>query len=114
MAESQPGKHRGPRRKAVPAKAIALTIDTVGLTKAITWGTGTADNAPIPAASPFHGLQESRLRHPDVVQARRLLQEAGYDGRAIQLITSRRDPQMFDTAVVIQAMAAQAGRCSST
>lgn len=90
-------------------KAIALTIDTVGLTKAITWGTGTADNAPIPAASPFHGPQESRLRHPDVMQARRLLQEAGYDGRPIQLITSRRDPQMFDTAVVIQAMAAQAG-----
>jgi peptide/nickel transport system substrate-binding protein len=89
--------------------AIALTIDTVGLTKAITWGTGSADNSPIPAASPFHGPVETRLRPTDVAEARRLLAAAGYDGRPIRLITSRRDPQMFDTAVVIQAMAAQAG-----
>jgi peptide/nickel transport system substrate-binding protein len=90
-------------------RAIALTIDTAGLTKAITWGTGTADNSPIPVASPFHGPVQARLRQPDVAQARRLLSAAGYDSRPIQLITSRRDPQMFDTAVVIQAMAAQAG-----
>jgi len=90
-------------------KAIALTIDTAGLTKAITWGTGTADNSPIPVASPFYGSVEAPLRQPNLAQARRLLSEAGYDGRAIQLTTSRRDPQMFDAAVVIQAMAAQAG-----
>jgi len=90
-------------------KAIALTIDTAGLTKAITWGTGTADNSPIPVASPYHGPVEARLRQPDMAAARRLLSAAGYDGRGIQLITSRHDPQMFDSAVVIQAMAAQAG-----
>jgi peptide/nickel transport system substrate-binding protein len=89
--------------------AIALTLDTVGLAKAITWGTGAADNSPIPAASPFHGPVESNIRPADVAGARRLLAAAGYDGRPIQLITSRRDPQMFDTAVVFQAMAAQAG-----
>ena len=89
--------------------AIALTIDTAGLTKAITWGTGSANNSPIPVASPFHGPVEVPLRQPDVAQARRLARAAGYDGRAIQLVTSRRDPQMFDAAVVIQAMAAQAG-----
>jgi peptide/nickel transport system substrate-binding protein len=89
--------------------AIALTIDTAGLTKAITWGTGTADNSPIPVASPFHGPVEAHLRQPDVAQARRLLSATRYDGRAIQLVTSRRDPQMFDAAVVIQAMAAEAG-----
>jgi peptide/nickel transport system substrate-binding protein len=89
--------------------AIALTIDAPALTKAITRGTGTANNSPIPAASPFHGPVEARLRTADVGQARRLLKAAGYDGRPIQLVTSRRDPQMFDAAVVIQAMAAQAG-----
>jgi peptide/nickel transport system substrate-binding protein len=89
--------------------AIALTIDAPSLTKAITRGTGTANNSPIPAASPFYHSVEARLRAVDVGQARRLLEAAGYDGRPIKLVTSRRDPQMFDTAVVIQAMAAQAG-----
>jgi peptide/nickel transport system substrate-binding protein len=89
--------------------AIALTIDAAALTKAITRGTGTANNSPIPVASPFHHSVEAQLRMVDVGQARQLLKAAGYDGRAIGLITSRRDPQMFDAAVVIQAMAAQAG-----
>jgi peptide/nickel transport system substrate-binding protein len=89
--------------------AIALTIDAPALTKAITRGTGSANNSPIPVASPFHGPIEARLRTVDVGQARQLLKASGYDGRAIELVTSRRDPQMFDAAVVIQAMAAQAG-----
>ena len=89
--------------------AIALTIDAPALTKAITRGTGSANNSPIPVASPFHGPVEARLRTVDVGQARQLLEVSGYDGRAIELVTSRRDPQMFDAAVIIQAMAAQAG-----
>jgi peptide/nickel transport system substrate-binding protein len=89
--------------------AIALTIDAPALTKAITRGTGSPNNSPIPAASPFHRPVEARIRPLDVTQARRLLKAGGYDGRAIQLVTSRRDPQMFDAAVIIQAMAAQAG-----
>jgi peptide/nickel transport system substrate-binding protein len=52
---------------------------------------------------------EAQLRPVNLAKARQLLKESGYDGRAIQLVTSRRDPQMFDAAVVIQAMAAQAG-----
>ncbi|MDB6100644.1 MAG: extracellular solute-binding protein family 5 [Gammaproteobacteria bacterium] len=89
--------------------AIALTIDAPALTKAITRGTGSPNNSPIPAASPFHGAVEAQLRPLDVAKARRLLKASGYDGRAIQLVTSRRDPQMFDAAVILQAMAAQAG-----
>ena len=88
--------------------AIALTIDAPALTKAITRGTGTANNSPIPAASPFYRSAEARLRSVDIDKARQLLQASGYDGRAIRLITSRRDPQMFDTAVIVQAMAARA------
>lgn len=89
--------------------AIALTIDAPALTKAITRDTGTANNSPIPAASPFHRPVEARLRTVDVEKARQLLKASGYDGRAIRFITSRRDPQMFDTAVIVQAMAARAG-----
>jgi peptide/nickel transport system substrate-binding protein len=90
-------------------RAIALTIDAPALTKVITRGTGAANNSPIPAASPFHHSAESRLRTVDLQQARQLLKAGGYDGGAIRMVTSRRDPQMFDTAVVVQAMAAQIG-----
>lgn len=89
--------------------AIALTIDAPALTRVITRGTGAANSSPIPAASPFHGPVESGLRTVDMARARQLLQAAGYHGHPIQFITSRRDPQMFDIAVVVQAMAAQAG-----
>jgi peptide/nickel transport system substrate-binding protein len=89
--------------------AFALTIDAPALTKVITRGTGAANNSPIPAASPFHRSVEAQIRTVNLQEARQLLQAGGYDGRAISLVTSRRDPQMFDTAVVIQAMAAEAG-----
>jgi peptide/nickel transport system substrate-binding protein len=89
--------------------AIALTIDTPALTKAITGGSGTANNSPIPMGSPFHEATQASPRTVDLAKARQLLKDSGYDGQAIHLTTSRRDPQMFDTAVIIQAMAAQAG-----
>ena len=89
-------------------RAIALTIDTAALTRAATWGTGKPDNSPVPAASPYFGAVEARLREPDLREAQRLLQECGYHGQAIQLITNHRYPKMFDAAVLVQAMAARA------
>jgi len=89
--------------------ALALTIDAKALTKAITRDSGSPNNSPIPVASPFHGAVQADLRPVDIAQARQLLKAGGYDGRVLRLITSRRDPQMFDTAVIVQAMAAQAG-----
>jgi peptide/nickel transport system substrate-binding protein len=90
-------------------KAIALSIDTIGLTRVVTVGTAKPDSSPVPNVSPFHGSVESELRPPDLNEARRLVKASGYDGRPIQLITNRRFPQMFDAAVLIQAMAAQVG-----
>jgi peptide/nickel transport system substrate-binding protein len=45
----------------------------------------------------------------DIPEARRLAKAAGYHGQPIRLMTTRQNPQMFDTAVLVQAMAAQAG-----
>jgi peptide/nickel transport system substrate-binding protein len=90
-------------------RAIALTIDTVGLTRVVTMGTARPDNSPIPNVSSFHGPVESELRPPNLNEARRLVKESGYRDQPIHLITNRRFPQMFDAAVLIQAMAAQAG-----
>ena len=41
-------------------RAIALTIDTVGLTKAITWGVSSPNNSPVPINSPFFGPVKPR------------------------------------------------------
>jgi peptide/nickel transport system substrate-binding protein len=90
-------------------RALALSLDTTALTRAVTGGTGSPNSSPIPEASSFHGPAQAATRPMNLTRARQLLAESGYDGQAIHLVTSRRDPQMFDTAVIIQAMAARAG-----
>jgi peptide/nickel transport system substrate-binding protein len=90
-------------------RAIALTIDTAGLTKAITWGTAAPDNSAVPVTSPYHGPVEARLVMPNVALARKLLARCDYRGEPITLMANHRYPLMFDAAVLFQAMAAQAG-----
>jgi peptide/nickel transport system substrate-binding protein len=90
-------------------RAIALTIDRVGLTRVITMGTAKADISPIPNTSPFHDPLEARMPKPDLDEARRLVKESGYRGQPIRMITNHRYPQYFDLAVLVQAMALQAG-----
>lgn len=90
-------------------QAIASAIDTGGLAKAVTWGTAPANNSPVPVVSPYHGTVQAALRAKNLTEARRLAAEAGYKGQPLTLITNRRYPQMFDSAVLIQAMAAEAG-----
>jgi peptide/nickel transport system substrate-binding protein len=90
-------------------RAIALTIDTAALTKAVTWGASRADNSPIPSTSPYWTPAHAKLRRVDLAEARRLAAAAGYRGQPIRITTNRRFPQMFDAAVLIQAMARRAG-----
>ncbi|HEY4030623.1 MAG TPA: ABC transporter substrate-binding protein [Caulobacteraceae bacterium] len=90
-------------------RAVALTVDTAGLTRAITWGTSKPDNSPIPTISAYFDPAQAKLRQVNLAEARRLAKEAGYHGQPIRLMTNRQLPQMFDAAVLIQAMARQAG-----
>ena len=90
-------------------RAVALSIDTAALANAVTWGTGLADNSPIPKASPFHGPAEALLRKQNIALAKDLVRQSHYRGERIVLIANRRYPQMFDAAVLIQAMAREAG-----
>lgn len=96
-------------RDARLRRAIALSIDAAKLTKAVTWGTGQASSSPISRVSPYSGPVEAELVKRDLGEARRLAQASGYKGQPIRLATNLRYTQMFDTAVVVQAMAAQAG-----
>ncbi len=90
-------------------RAIALSIDTVGLTRAVTFGVSVPNSSPVPTTSAFYGPVEAAPRKRDLAEAKRLVKESGYDGRPIGLITNRRYPINFNTAVLVQAMAQEAG-----
>jgi peptide/nickel transport system substrate-binding protein len=90
-------------------QALAMCIDIVGLTRVVTFATAKPDSSPIPNVSPFHGPVESQLRRPDLAAARKLVQKSSYRGQPIRILANHRMPQMFDAAVLIQAMAAEIG-----
>jgi peptide/nickel transport system substrate-binding protein len=90
-------------------QAIALCIDTVGLTRAVTRGTGRPNNSPVPSVSPYYKASEAVVTKPDIARARQLVKASSYRGQAIKIITNRRYPQNFDAAVLVQAMVLPAG-----
>lgn len=90
-------------------KAIALSIDVASLTRIATHGTGTPDSSPIPTSSPYFQQAQRRLIRRDLAQAHALAQAAGYKGQPITLITSHAPPEIYDAAIIVQAMARDAG-----
>lgn len=90
-------------------KAIALSIDTNQIAEVVSQGISKGNNSAIPSSSPFYkGVQSSGYKH-DIEAAKKLLQEAGYKNQPIRLITNKRYDTMFDSAVLVQEMARQAG-----
>jgi peptide/nickel transport system substrate-binding protein len=90
-------------------QAIAATLDVPGLTRVITQGTARPDRSVVPAASVFHDAVQAQIPAPNIAEARRLAAAAGYRGQPIKLVANHRYPMMFDTAVLVQAMAREAG-----
>lgn len=90
-------------------RALALSLDYPELVKAVA-GEGVAYNpSPIPTASNFHGAAQKVGFRRNLAEARRLLQEAGYRGQTIRMLTNKRYNSMYETAVLVQAMAQEAG-----
>jgi peptide/nickel transport system substrate-binding protein len=90
-------------------RALALAIDDAGLTRVVTQKTAQANSSLVPTSSPFHVGVQARVIRPDLAKARALVAASGYRGQTITLITNRRYPQMFDSAILIQAMAKRIG-----
>ncbi len=90
-------------------RAIALSLDVKALTRVSTHGVATPDSSFVPAASPYAGATERALIRQNLPLARALVKAAGYRGQPISLITNRRYPQGFDSAIIIQAMARAIG-----
>lgn len=90
-------------------RALALSLDRAAIAALVTNDVGVANPSVIPSSSPYHSKQQSAGSAYDVAQARALLTQAGYRGEPIVLTTNRRYPAMFNQALLVQAMARQAG-----
>jgi peptide/nickel transport system substrate-binding protein len=90
-------------------RALALSLDVAALTRVVTHGTGVPDSSPVPAANAFYGAAERVLVKRDLATARALVKASGYRGEPIELMTSHSPPEMYDAAILVQAMARDAG-----
>jgi peptide/nickel transport system substrate-binding protein len=90
-------------------QAIAHSIDTAEIVGALTQGHAKPNNSPIPVSSPFHKGAQTKLIKRDIAMAKKLLAEAGYRGQPIKMIANKRYTATFDAAVLVQAMAGEAG-----
>jgi peptide/nickel transport system substrate-binding protein len=90
-------------------RALALSLDTKEIADVVMQGTASANNSALPIGSPFHGAVEKQGYTQDIAQARKLLAEAGYKGQPIKMIANKRYSFVFDSAVLVQAMAQAIG-----
>jgi len=90
-------------------RAIALSIDTAQIVDAVMQGTARPNNSALPLGSPFHSEAQSHGYVQNMAEAKKLLVEAGYRGQPIKMITNKRYSFVFDSAVLVQAMAQAVG-----
>ena len=90
-------------------RALQLSIDRRSVTLLSTAGTGQINASMVPASSPYHDAIHATQTSVNIPLARQLLSEAGYKGEPITLTTNRRFTDLFDQALLVQAMARKAG-----
>jgi peptide/nickel transport system substrate-binding protein len=90
-------------------RALALSLDYPELVKALTGKAEDYNPSAIPSASGFHKAVQKSGYKRDIPAARKLLQEAGYKGETIKLLTNKRYNSMYEMAVLVQAMALDSG-----
>jgi peptide/nickel transport system substrate-binding protein len=90
-------------------RAVALSLDYDAIAAAVTEGSAPANNSIIPSRSPYHSAVAKQGYRRDLAQAKRLLAEAGYQGQPISLIANKRYEATYNAAVLIQALALEAG-----
>jgi peptide/nickel transport system substrate-binding protein len=90
-------------------RAIALSIDTAQIVDAVMMGTARPNNSALPLGSPFYSEAQSHGYTQNIAEAKKLLLEAGYRGQPIKMITNKRYSYVFDSSVLVQAMAQTVG-----
>ncbi len=90
-------------------RALALSLDLPMIAETVTEGMSKANSSVVPTSSPYYDKEQAATYGRDLAEARKLLQQAGYKGQPIKMITNKRYPACFDSAVLAQAMASEAG-----
>jgi peptide/nickel transport system substrate-binding protein len=90
-------------------RAIALAIDGKELVSGTTNDLAKLNNSAMPSISPFYTEVQRTGFVPNIAEAKRLLKEAGYNGRPIKILANKRYGTMYDTALIAQGLAAYAG-----
>ena len=90
-------------------QAIAAAIDYPNMAETLTDGHAEPSTSLVPLSSRYYGPVERNGHGYDPELAKKLLAEAGYHGQPIKITTNSRFAVMNDVAVLVQAMAQQAG-----
>ncbi len=85
-------------------RAIAHAIDREQIVGFNTYGHASPNSSAVPVGDPAHDAAHDAWYEPSREKARALLREAGYAGEIIEIQTNRKYSNMYDNAVVIQAM----------
>jgi len=96
-------------RDARLRRAIAHAIDRRRLARTATEGRGRSNASAVPVGSPWWNADQAREPQYDPDLARRLLREAGYEGQPVSIQTNRLFKNMYDNAIMVQAMLAAVG-----
>ena len=88
-------------------QALAQALDMDGLVEALGYDSHNA--SPVPPISPYYSEAHARTYGHDLAQVQALLDEAGYDGETITMISTRNQPMYHEQAVIAQAMWRSAG-----
>ena len=90
-------------------RAIALCLDTTQIVDSVMQGTARPNNSALPIGSLFYSEVQTHGYTQNIVEAKKLLAEAGYHGQPIKMIANKRYSFVFDSAVLVQAMAQAVG-----
>jgi peptide/nickel transport system substrate-binding protein len=100
---------RAPFNDVRVRRALAMAIDTKSLTGAVTMDTGAPNASAVAVPSAWHSPAHDAATAYDPAAAKALLAQSAYRGETIKLLANRRYPQMYDAAILVQAMAQAAG-----
>lgn len=90
-------------------RALALSLDTPEIARSVTEGLSAVNNSVVPSSSPYYDAVQGGGFKRDLTAAKKLLAEAGYRGQPIRMIANKRYEALYSAAVLVQAMASEAG-----
>ncbi|RMC29916.1 ABC transporter substrate-binding protein [Paracoccus alkanivorans] len=90
-------------------QAMAQAIDREQIMAIVSEGRGRANPSPLPPVSSFFTDAEWEQLPFDPEKAKALLDEAGYDGQPIELLTNKRSGAYYERALIAQSMLKEAG-----